>query len=591
MKLIFLRYYNVFITIIKENWKWFVGGCIVLLLFFIYNFLPFISVYTPARTELRANYPEYNFVLDNSPDGTANYRYISQFARNTTLAFVDDINSKISLPVVVPRSVRIVDSLYQIPTSFIGMPLLFGTLAKLFGMSAVPFYLFIFTLIGLGSLYYIVQIFFEKKTALLTVVITAFFPAVVYWQNRSLMHNMLFVDLWLIGTALCIYAGQIISTKWQNYLYGVLSGLVLGMALMVRSSEVFVLVLSVIVAAFISRTTIKQTLLRSILILFVMCAMLTPVFLFNIKYYGTAVSVGYATDMGYGYIISDIFVRGKLGEIGHLLRLFIAPFGFDLSTIINTVSNFIINNFWYYLLLFVLGFIITVGDIIIAINRKGIRVLRNHIRSIVFFSWFVFVSLILILLYGSWNFFDNTVQKISIGDSHTRYWLPIYIFVIPYVSYAIMRGWNINWKNKVFAICIVCGLVGAGVRDAFLDKYDGLISISKAIDFGYKKVQSILSVTEENAVISQVNQDKNYIHVRRVMPSLEQDKMSEIAKELVIQGVPVYWHYFTMGKFELWYFNEKIKPLGIYVRKINNIRFDTKESLYKIEILENNGKK
>ena len=93
------------------------------------------------------------------------------------------------------------------------------------------------------------------------------------------------------------------------------------------------------------------------------------------------------------------------------------------------VMHYIVEMFPYLAIAFFLGTLILS---IVDINRP-------QKKYLVYFLVFLTVSTILIFYYGSWKFNDNPdPTRFTIGNSYTRYWLPIYLMMIPLASLAIV---------------------------------------------------------------------------------------------------------------------------------------------------------
>src|SRR3989338_1108006 len=71
----------------------------------------------------------------NSPDETANFYFAKTFAQTGQLQFTD-IKNQLADGLIAPRSMRVIEN-RTIPAGFIGLPLLAGLLAKIFGFRVI----------------------------------------------------------------------------------------------------------------------------------------------------------------------------------------------------------------------------------------------------------------------------------------------------------------------------------------------------------------------------------------------------------------------------------------------------------------------
>ncbi|HTW96334.1 MAG TPA: hypothetical protein VMD74_01590, partial [Candidatus Methylomirabilis sp.] len=223
-------------------------------------------------------------------------------------------------------------------------------------------------------------------------------------------------------------------------------------------------------------------------------------------------------------------------------------------------------------------------------------------------------SAILILYYGSWIFNDNpNVNEITIGNSYTRYWLPIYLGAMPLAAFFISRlAWAIFSRDNEVQVSPAFTRL-AKIRNFFLPRLPGrkfLIAAAEAIfiiifffaSFNFlwsgskeglayfaannqtleSEYNQVLKLTEPSAVIITQYHDKIFFPERKVIiGTLTDDAMNARYKKLV-NLLPVYYYNFTFPAKDFQYLNDsKLKSAGLQINKIKTT--DDVFTLYKLE--------
>ena len=174
---------------IKPDW----GLIIVFLLGFI-----FLYSYSYLARQLPTDWSnESNKLILNSPDETANLFFARQFAQTNSLSFKDSAN-QIAGELISPRSMRVIKG-QTVPAGFIGLPIVYGSLAKIFGLSAIPFFTPVLAIIGISFFYLLVKKLFGQQTALWSSVFAYVLPAYWYYSAKGLMPNLAFLVFFIIS--------------------------------------------------------------------------------------------------------------------------------------------------------------------------------------------------------------------------------------------------------------------------------------------------------------------------------------------------------------------------------------------------------
>ena len=173
----------------------------------------------------------------NSPDEAAHFAVIQQFARSGELWLsavpADTQDTRI---LVHPRSMRVIGDRI-VPSGFVGLPFVYGVMARAVPESALPFLLALLTplmaTVALFAFYHIVaRLFADTRVAEWSTVFLALHPAWWYYTVRGLFPNVLLVSLLLISAWLFLRHRQSIVEDAAMVACGAL-------ALLVRPSEIW----------------------------------------------------------------------------------------------------------------------------------------------------------------------------------------------------------------------------------------------------------------------------------------------------------------------------------------------------------------
>ncbi|MFW0862366.1 MAG: ArnT family glycosyltransferase [Candidatus Komeilibacteria bacterium] len=475
--------------------------CLLALVFFgIYSYLSY------------ATFNGGNIIF-NSPDETANYWAANTFYNNGNFTEFSD-TSLYAGDITAPRSLRIIDN-YLVPTGFLGMPWFYGMIAKLFGSSSIiPFLTPFFAALAVIFFYLSLRFLFSEKASFLSASLLLLHPAFWYYATRSMMPNVLFLSLLIIG----IYFFLKAIYKERNIWY-IVSGILVGLSLMVRAAEiVWVLPLFVLLCLYyfkkINWTSVWLTPVFTI-------AGMLPMFYYNNILFGQVFSLGY--QLAPGVNISNF------NWLPYLL-----PFGFNIAVIKLHVLQYFRDIFNWHYILTIIGFVL----IFISLYKSN---KKYRLRLLAFLILLAVISGILVIYYGSWQFSDNPNPKaVTIGTSFVRYWLPIYILLLPLIAIPISRLFRkstLAWSLICISILIV--VAGFSYKDVYQDKQEGILAIKNTINNYQLMSDTVVQNTEDNAVIIAKKSDKVFFPKRTVIYDLFYDVDYERVAELVEHN-PVY---------------------------------------------------
>ncbi|MBI5370097.1 hypothetical protein HZA85_02840 [Candidatus Uhrbacteria bacterium] len=498
-----------------------------------------------------------------SPDETANAFFARRFSQTGTLR-VPDVMTKAFSDALYPRSI-VASEGELVPQSFLGLPVLYGSLAFFFGPGILFMLTPLLAILCALALRPLLRRWFSDQVASLSALLFLLHPAVWYYSARGLMHSVLFVCLLIFGAyfffchplehhlARCEKRfGKMMP--FQRQIDPVVGGVLVGFALFVRASEVVWVGAAILLLVMVSlrQTSIKKDFGRFLVGLAIG---LLPFFLFNALTYGNALATGYTLHN------SVNAVRSAVQSAPHGSSLF--PFGLDLKASASHIRDYGLMLFWWLTALALLGFPI------VAAKRPWYAVL------------FVMITVWLGLWYGSWTFFDNPdPHQITIANSYVRYGLPSFILAIPFVAEAI--GWlsaraQTSWARGMVVSALVVLVAGLNVHLIFFQGQDGLSRVRETLLQTRQVKQEVLAQIPEDAVIVVDRSDKVFFPERHVRYPLRSDQTYELLPALA-QAHPLYYFGITFPQRDLDYLNEsKLPPLGLNIRYLKT---DGEESLY-----------
>ncbi|MBU1131432.1 glycosyltransferase family 39 protein [Patescibacteria group bacterium] len=523
---------------------------LIIVFFFVYSFL--------AIYQLPKNIND-NLIF-NSPDETANYYFAYTFAKQSELQFKDSAN-QIADDLAAPRSMRVINN-NTVPATFIGFPLIAGTLAKIFTLKVIPFVLIIFACLAIFFFYLLIKEIFNKQIAFISALLLLIAPAWWYYATKSLMPNVLFVALLIISMYLFIKA--IKSAKIPFYL---LFGFFIGLALMVRTSEITWLLPLFIILLVIYRKKINWA---NLALSFIVCLLsFAPVFYFNFQNYQSIFSFGYAVDL-------ELQGKDIITQSLNIFEKIFLPFGFQPRTALINFYNYTLKMFPVWSIISLLGFLIAGFFILLKKDKK----------RILYLALFLLISGYLVIYYGSWSFHDNPdPQAITIGNSYVRYWLPVYVFILPLIGYSLFKFLKKSKLAVTFVTAVLFIVLGYfSFQQVYFGQDEGIYLVYNNLK-SYEQIQSQVSAKiEDNAIIVADIMDKVFFPRRSVIFRLNKDYDYQRVYQLIAAGYPVYYFYFTRHDALLAEFNERY--FFQHQLEVQPSIVDFKEqSLYPIRIL------
>ncbi|MEA1963490.1 MAG: glycosyltransferase family 39 protein [Patescibacteria group bacterium] len=608
-----------FIKKIKENWQ-----LLAIIFLSIIFFIGTSSFNYYTQQFIDENGQKQEFVKWASPDETANYIFAKLYAQENKLSIEENYNLFIG-DIMHPRSFRS-DYGSLKPVSFLGIILIYGKIASIFGYKVIPYLTPFFASIGIIYFYLLVKRLFNKSNAWFSASMLAVFPPFIYFAARSMFHNVLFVVFLIISLyySMFLARGRLKYLKnkskdktklakkiklffknnkknkkyYLDFLFVGLAGIFMGLAIIVRSSELLWLLPMLI---FLWIFNIKKIGLSRLLVYsaFLLIAVL-PALHFNKALYGSYYLGGYS-EMNRSIMeiakassgLAGSTVKGDFSLYGELLNKvkdFVFYFGLHPRQSLNMAIIYFVKMFsWLF-------WATCIGFLIFLINFR-----KYKKRHWLFVFSLLIVSGILIIYYGSWEFYDNPDKtRHTIGNSYTRYWLPIYLGAMPFASLFVMRftraiaslvnkfyqeksknlnlfSYKINKKFYYISLRIVLLIIFfyGSLSFVLYGSEEGLIFLAQRQKRSLAEYQQVLKLTENNSAIITFYHDKLLFPERKVIVGLFDDKRMVAKYANLVELLPVYYYNFTLPQRDIDYLNNKrLAEAGLGIEKIRQVTSD-----------------
>ncbi|MBI5022912.1 MAG: hypothetical protein HZC05_01965 [Candidatus Magasanikbacteria bacterium] len=231
-------------------------------------------------------------------------------------------------------------------------------------------------------------------------------------------------------------------------------------------------------------------------------------------FYGSALASGYVrpTIDGAGGIIT----AGPQG-IGLINAIFL-PFGWRSLNILRNVWAYFFSLFVVWTFLAVIG--LGLSMLVLLRHRLSKNSHCERSEAISYIIVFLLVSIYLLIFYGSWQFYDNLLRVPSIGTSYVRYFLPIYVFGLPFLSFFLLWLWQRKIIFKIAAAVLFLALIINSFSAVFAP-LEGLSAVKATVTQYSKWQEKIYALTESNAVIVTRYADKYLFPERKIIPGWE----------------------------------------------------------------------
>lgn len=529
----------------------------VVVAFFIYS-----NFYIGVASDI--GYPG-SAIKFNSPDETANYFFAGTYAKDGILRVFEPLNL-LAENRIQPRSMAVIGS-YLVPGSFLGLIITYGWIAKIFSPAVLLFLTPLLAGFAVFCFYEIIRKIFGRQIAFWSALLLLIHPAFWYYSARGLFPNVLFISFLIFSAYFMARADVLEGAEGKTkYVEFILAGLFFGLAMTVRLSEIIWVGTAFLVYFVICRKKFKL----SQIALFVGFSVITfsPIFAYNNIFYGNPFLTAYN--------LGDGAASGPAGQgVGWLLSFtrYIFPFGFHLKNILKNFANYFAGMFWWLAIPAAYGVLLYFKKIAEGKLERKIKIYLGFAAGI---------ALFLFAYYGSWLFYDNPAEEVSVGTSYVRYWLPVYLLSLPVMAFALLKfigRFHGGWKKIIASlVAVACLLLSAGL--VYYDRNDGLVAVGRNMR-AYTEISAEVDRTiEPDAVIIVDQADKIFFPEHQVIQPFRDNEVYKLIPSLS-REVPLYYYGITLPEKDIDYlYAKKINPEKVELVRLKDFGDST---LYKLE--------
>ena len=373
------------------------------------------------------------------------------------------------------------------------------------------------------------------------------------------------------------------SQAWGELVASFFSGLLVGLAVITRSSELLWL-LPVFLIIYIFYAS-RLGLTKPILFLSGLILACLPAAYYNQVLYGYFWYGGYnAMNSSLRQIMDSggaIWQSAWAGQFYHyrqyLIDIFnnVFYFGFNLHRSLSAFKHYVVLMFPWFFYGGLVGLFIFIVSHLKRFKKK------YWLYLVVWLT----LSVILVFYYGSWQFNDNpNLSEFTIGNSYTRYWLPLYLGLIPWLAVAITRlGWALtkvcqvksNWQriiNLGWQLAGVLAIAFTSLSFVLFGSSEGLVYLYNNSRLERVQTALVWSLTPPNAVIVTRYNDKYLWPQRRVIVGNISDPFVWQSAEKLVPYYPVFYYNFTLRQADLDYLNSrKLSPYNLHIALVKDI--------------------
>lgn len=442
------------------------------------------------------------------PDEMANAFFIEQFASTTSLR-VEQPYDLFAHNLVTPRSMTLRDG-FLVPVGFVGLPVLYGLIAKIMG----GLYVFVTPLLAVLCvylLYRVVSVVWDERMGIVSGLLLAVYPPFVYYASFTLLPNIAFVTALMAGLFFLLK-----NFYHRRYIFNyIFSALAFSVAVMIRPNELIWFGVALIALLCAYRKDIQAF---DWFVFVVTSATMALIYFFiNVQTYGSYLPSGYTTQIS------------QTGEVQtqawSVMKLFF-PFGIDLSMVWHNLVTFVIPVQWPYMILAVFGIVAFLG---VYKERDGYA----------YFGGVMILTAYLLIYYGSWELVDSFVGSHSqLGISYNRYWLPVGMLMIPLSAYFLVDMAKRSSRTMVGGMLVVISVLSLSI--VFFHGPDSLMRIKHSLRQQERLHAQIISLTEQKSVIMTHRGDKIVFPQRQVISQYDPADLSGV-RALLAQDIPVYY--------------------------------------------------
>jgi hypothetical protein len=513
----------------------------------------------------------------NSPDENANYWFAHYFA---IAEIPEESLNELAGNLIHPRSV-VANAEVLLPGSFLGLPMAFGYIGKIFNV----FGEFSLVLILTPVIAIIGVVIFERlmrdisrssHIARLSALLLLFHPAYWYYSARTMMHNVPFLAVLIAGAWFLVSrpceSAETHKEGESGWLDMALAGIAIAAALSLRTSEaLWVLAITGGYIAF--QYFHKRIKARDVAVFIISFAVaMIPMLWLQMELYGALFTNGYTLGQG----VADSAGGAGGASITASIKNILFPFG------IHELAS--LRNIWRY------GFWLFPWISGLAAIGMGIVSWRAFVQKRSDqhnWKWLLITTVALAawlgVVYGSWVFNDNPDPRaVTIANSYVRYWLPLFALGAPFAALAITELSKAIMLSSTASRCVMAALTSIYLTFSGVLVFggdDGLMATRENLLEFQERKEQIIENTEEDAVIIVEMADKYLWPDRRVINTLRSESTYGSIPDLS-EHVPLYYYGISLPEIEL------IHLSSARYLDFQEVLVIGAETLYRIEVIQ-----
>jgi 4-amino-4-deoxy-L-arabinose transferase-like glycosyltransferase len=510
-------------------------------------------------------------VVFDWPDEMANNFFIKNFKETSSFGADEPLNALISNPYVHPRSVNIVNNAI-VPMSFLGMPIVYGAIAKIISMYGVLFLTPLFAVLAVVLLSLIMRRLFGEIAGLFAAALCFIAPGFWYYANMAMLPNILFLFFLVAGIYLCIIGFNTQERRAKFILAGV-AGLCIGFAIMTRVIEIVWVALILLILLIAYWREIKQRWPQ--IIVFCVGGLLPMLLMlhFNYEIYGKYFTFGYLRQ-DQPTFLSGLPTEFKVDANSNAswFKLVVAPFGLHLRYSLSVFWDYIVKLQWPF-------FTLALATIVWLFTIKKTKTEKLFLAiGLVVAGW-------LLLFYGNWVFSDKLVLKYNrLSSSYCRYFLPIYLLCSLAIALAMEKFQQLKFSRALRVAIVFCGVAGLlafSTCAVMFNAEDGLLAqIAKIEKYQTQRAAAVAKIPENSLLIVD-RADKIFWPDYKVAVFLNDWTIFPEMKKL-LAVVPIYY-YTEMAPANISQINtQKMKDFGL--KFVEGSQIDDSFYIYKLTL-------
>ncbi len=497
----------------------------------------------------------------NSPDANANYHFALRIFEGRPMALPLRVPVSDARQYLFTRSTRIVGD-DVLPVGFLGLIILYGLISRVLFINLIPYLTIVAAAIGLFFFYKLINYFFNPAIAFVATILLAIHPAWWEYTNDSLLPNVLFMSLAIIGSAVFVTAAEQ-SSKRRS----VLAGICIALALWVRLSEALWLLPLLVYFSFVPK---RKDARRS----------------YYWYFWGSLLGGAIIAWGAQGFFTGSFQLFGYVMPAGTagssaIPAPFFFPFGFHPRLIVLHAVQYGLGIFWPYTL-----------ALAIALWVSGPELLKRGQRSRSYVLGTAASAAVVMVLYGSWQIADSPdPSAVTIGTSYVRYFLPWYVLVtlpISAAGYWKCMGYISQRMRALSTGILLCCAVVTLYTTAVTGSPESILAKRQTVK-GYDTIASwVATNTPSDSIILTAKGDKYLWPNRMVITAFTDSKgLAAAAYYRTTEHRDVYYSGVTFDQIKEAAFDQRLQAVGLQLGHAVYTYADV--SFYPLEVLRTNA--